>query len=156
MVFGFYFYSDNRKWDNKYWKQNFSWMQQFAVNRHSQYGNPYRRTTFRECTGLTSVVIPDRITSIGRGAFCLCSNLASVVIPAGVTEIDEAAFYGCKNLVSVVNLNPTPQITGDKKMDVFGDVDLKSATLYVPVESVELYKVAEEWKDFGIITVYEL
>jgi hypothetical protein len=66
-----------------------------------------------------------------------------------------AVFYRCHALVSVVNLNPTPQILNAEE-DVFSFVDLRHATLYVPAESVELYKVAKEWKDFGTVRAYEL
>ena len=50
---------------------------------------------FLECSGLTSVVIPNSVTSIGNNAFNSCSGLTSVVIPNSVTEIGGAAFRGC-------------------------------------------------------------
>ena len=31
-----------------------------------------RKDAFRNCSGLTSVTIPNSVTSIGQGAFCLC------------------------------------------------------------------------------------
>ena len=56
---------------------------------------------FRNCTGLTSVVIPDSVTSIGNQAFYNCYNLASVVIGDGVTTIGDYAFYKCTSLESL-------------------------------------------------------
>lgn len=38
---------------------------------------------FYNCTGLSSVIIPDSVTSIGEGAFLLCSNSFVIHTPAG-------------------------------------------------------------------------
>ena len=42
---------------------------------------------FVDCSGLTSVTIPNSVTSIGDGAFIGCSGLTSVTIPNSVTSI---------------------------------------------------------------------
>jgi hypothetical protein len=52
------------------------------------------------CTGVTSVVIPDSVTSIDSGAFWVCLDLTSVTIGNGVTTIGSSAFAQC-NLTSV-------------------------------------------------------
>ncbi len=57
---------------------------------------------FYNCSSLTSVKIGDSVTSIGWSAFDGCSSLTSVVIPDSVTSIGEGAFYGCSSLTSVV------------------------------------------------------
>ena len=53
------------------------------------------------CTGLTSITIPDSVTSIGRSAFNGCTALTSVTVPDGVTSIGDGAFSGCTALTSV-------------------------------------------------------
>ena len=53
---------------------------------------------FRECTALTSVVIPEGVTEIDWCAFDGCTGLTSVTIPASVTEIGWWAFHGCEHL----------------------------------------------------------
>lgn len=54
-----------------------------------------------KCNDLTSVVIPDSVTSIGASAFYNCSNLTSIKIGDNVTSVGDYAFYGCSNLKSV-------------------------------------------------------
>ena len=56
---------------------------------------------FYDCTGLTSVVIPDGVTEIGGAAFRGCTSLTSVVIPDSVTLIDDGAFEGCIGVVNI-------------------------------------------------------
>ncbi len=57
---------------------------------------------FWDCNGLTSINIPNSVTSIGEWAFMQCSSLTSINIPNSVTSIKHYAFYGCINLASVV------------------------------------------------------
>ena len=56
---------------------------------------------FYQCSGLTSVTIPNSVTSIGSYAFYQCSGLTSVTIGNSVTSIGDYAFSGCnlKNLI---------------------------------------------------------
>jgi hypothetical protein len=57
---------------------------------------------FYGCTSLTSIVIPEGVTSIGDLAFLGCTGLTSIVIPEGVTSIGDMAFWGCISLTSIV------------------------------------------------------
>ena len=72
---------------------------------------------FYNCSGLTSITIPDGVTSIGDRAFYNCKGLTSVTIPDSVTTIGERAFYYCTglteiswNAVSVANLNSSSNV----------------------------------------------
>ena len=44
---------------------------------------------------LTSIAIPDSVSSIGKRAFSGCGKLTSITIPDSVTSIGEYAFYEC-------------------------------------------------------------
>ena len=56
---------------------------------------------FYNCSGLTSINIPENVTSIGRGAFKCCSGLTSINIPKNVTSIREYTFLSCSSLTSI-------------------------------------------------------
>ena len=52
-------------------------------------------SAFYDCSGLTSITIPNSITSIGDGAFKNCIRLTSITIPNSVSSIGDRAFSGC-------------------------------------------------------------
>ena len=56
---------------------------------------------FDGCSGLTSITIPNSVTSVGGWAFNGCSGLTSVTIGNSVTSIGVLAFNGCSGLTSV-------------------------------------------------------
>lgn len=51
--------------------------------------------------GVQSVVLPDGMTTIGRGAFYGCSNLQTITLPSTLVEISDYTFYGCSALESI-------------------------------------------------------
>ena len=53
-------------------------------------------------TNLTSITIPDSVTSIGNQAFQNCTSLTSITIPDGVTSIGTSVFYNCTSLNEVI------------------------------------------------------
>ena len=67
-------------------------------------------SAFVNCTGLTSVTIPNSVTHIGYSAFNGCSGLTSVTIPNSVTRISNFTFNGCTGLTSVTIPNSVTDI----------------------------------------------
>lgn len=65
---------------------------------------------FRECDGMSSITINNTITSIGDGSFMYCSSLTSVTIPSSVTSIGDGAFNFCSELTSVTIPNSVASI----------------------------------------------
>jgi len=82
---------------------------------------------------LTSITIPDSVTSIGDDTFFNCTSLASIIIPDSVTSIGDWAFAGCTSLTSVTIPNSVTSI-GD--FAFVGCVNLTSITIGNSVESI--------------------
>ena len=65
------------------------------------------RYAFDKCSSLASVTMSNSLASIGEFAFQECTNLESIVIPNSVTRIDKYAFGGCSKLINV-KMPPLP------------------------------------------------
>ena len=85
------------------------------------------------------------MTSIGHGAFWGCYRLTSITIPNSVTSIDGYAFMNCTSLSSVV-VNNSPFTITETTFE-----NRPNATLYVPKNSKTEYAEADYWKDFKAI-----
>ena len=68
---------------------------------------------FMNCSSLTSIEIPEGVTSIGDSAFYRCSSLTSITIPEGVTSIGEGAFFECESLTSITIPDSVTEIGED-------------------------------------------
>ena len=99
---------------------------------------------FSECC-LTSVTIPNSVTTIGDHAFIYCDSLTSVTIGNSVTSIGDYAFENCSSLTSVYCEAITPPTLSS---GVF-DANAAGRKIYVPAESVEAYKAATNWSEYA-------
>lgn len=95
---------------------------------------------------ITSLVIPDSVTSISDSAFdgC-CKSLTDVTISNSVTNIGNSAFSRCNNLVNITLLPITPPTLGS---NVFNDIPA-SAVITVPKGSLNAYQTATNWSTYA-------
>ncbi|MDR0502060.1 MAG: leucine-rich repeat protein [Treponema sp.] len=102
----------------------------------------------------TSFIIPRGVKSIGKCAFAHCRNLRKIDIGANVVYIGKYAFRKdnrpgeMAHITEVINRSKIPQIIDGCH---FHNNDLKKAALFVPRESVEAYRKADGWGEFGSI-----
>ena len=95
---------------------------------------------FYDCDYIANITIPNSVASIGYQAFNSCSNLTSIIIGCLVSSIGDGAFGGCP-LSSITCLAVIPPTTS-------GFPNTSTAKLYVPKESVELYRTTSGWNFF--------
>lgn len=81
-------------------------------NREGGDGSIYG--AFEDCSGLTSVTIPESVKYVSHSAFAGCSSLTSVTILEGVTSIVDRAFGYCKNLTIQTPENSTAETYAKK------------------------------------------
>lgn len=112
---------------------------------------------FSDCVNLTSLNIPNKVELIDSYAFANDSNLTSLTIGSGVTDIGGSAFENCYKLKNITCYAAIPPSMGTNMgvwqeiIGVFDDVVFSNAFLYVPENSVETYKTADQWDNFAHI-----
>ena len=99
---------------------------------------------FQNCTSLTSINIPSGVTSIGNSVFRYCTSLSSIEIPNSVTSIGSNAFQNCTSLTSITIKAITPPTLGSNVLDSTND-----CPIYVPAQSVDAYKSATNWSTYA-------
>ena len=95
---------------------------------------------FTYCSALTSVTIPNSVTTIGRSVFYFCGSLTSVTIPDKVTTIERTAFYHCSSLTSIKIPNKVTTI-GDYAFSGCGS--LASVTIPNSVTTIKKFAFQE-------------
>ena len=68
---------------------------------------------FGGCTRITSIVIPDSVTSIGVVAFSGCTSLSKVKLSNNLTIIEEGTFRDCTSLKEIVIPDSVTEIRGE-------------------------------------------
>ena len=102
---------------------------------------------FSECSGFTGpLFIPESVITIGNSAFNQCFGFVSLHLGSNLQEIGTSAFSG--NRFNEITSEPSNPPTVNNYN--FGYTNYEKP-LYVPQESVELYKTANVWKEFKYI-----
>ena len=97
-------------------------------------------SAFSDCSGLTSIDIPDSVTSFGGGAFSNCRGLTSIVIPDSVTSIGYNAFFGCYGLTSIVIPDSVTSIGSNAFYNCTGLTEITSYAVTAPTISYSTFR----------------
>ena len=114
--------------------------------RHSYIVNEIGSYPF-STRNIKHIILPETIEIIGYKAFVNNYYLETINIPAAVKEIYEGAFAWCSGLKSLKCDVPDPADIA-LEIDVFKDVNYEECELVVPKGSAELYRAADQWKEF--------
>ena len=98
--------------------------------------------TFNGCTALVNVTLGKRINSMGSSVFGNCPNIEYITIKDGCSVVGEKCFNGCDKIKYIHNNCTEIPTTSSNAFSSY------TATLYVPAESLDAYKVHEVWGQF--------
>ena len=117
------------------------------IDMSNTFVNTFGSGIFYSCTSLTSITLPDSLTSIGSDVFDYCTSLTSITLPEGLTSIGEYSFYFCSSLSLVTSLPTIPPSLGS---GVFSSTHA-NLIIKVPSQSVNAYKTATNWNSYASI-----
>lgn len=109
---------------------------------------------FNNCRCLCdTLVLPDKIESIGSRAFRGCDKLTAVALPSKLGRIKERAFEGCFSLVYISSTAIEPPVI--ENLNAFDGVAKDNFTVEVPEDAVAAYRSANYWNEFKRISAYK-
>lgn len=99
--------------------------------------------TFIDCYRLASIYIPDSITSVSDLFSAVYPS--SCVIGSGITTINGCLYWNAYPISLTIKATTPPTFEGG----YLGCGEFECPTIYVPSESVDIYKQAEVWSSYS-------
>ena len=106
--------------------------------------------TFKDCTGLTSVEIPNSVTIIRADSFNNCTNLFTLIIGSSVNTIDNCAFVDCTSLQTIychAQRPPTCNHIPGNSCEFFQNTPT-DIPVYVSCFTIDQYQADPDWSQF--------
>ena len=109
-------------------------------------------SAFNFCKSLTSVTFSNSLATIGASAFTQCSGLTTLTIPSSVTSINDSAFENCKGFTRIDMLSTTPPTLEGHNSSSSGMVKVFDGTndcpIYVPARAANDYLSSYTWAKY--------
>ena len=105
---------------------------------------------FWSCSSLENIVLPNTVKVIERFAFQLCSNLKHITFPANLMTLGGASFTGCESLKTIKYSSKNPPLMPE--WSPFTDMKPNTCIIYVPAASIENYRNSKYLDIFQIKT----
>lgn len=102
---------------------------------------------FYQCRGLKSVLLTDKIRSIGTWAFSACMYLDELSLGSNLSSVENEAFSDCR-FKNVYSYAKTPAKCGT---NAFADINGQDCVLHVPAGLESAYSSADGWLNFWFI-----
>lgn len=103
------------------------------------------RDAFGKCKELKRVHMPENLETLGRGAFWECRKLEHVTLPRSLRSMGDVEFWYCDHLQSITLLCPTPPAVDSP----FEKERTAPVLLRVPKDNVDAYR-ASSWASLNI------
>lgn len=100
---------------------------------------------FCSSSQMTSITLPEGLTTLGDGAFNSCASLTTVTLPSTLTNAGQLQFGSCSALETVYCYAETPPMGSLSVNTVI------TSTLYVPAGCLNAYQTAIGWNEFSNI-----
>lgn len=109
---------------------------------------------FYNCKQLAEINFSEGLTSFEGEPFYGCTALTEIDLPSTFRSMENQAFYGCTNIKKVTSRAVVPP-THNNNSSILNGCDKTDVKLYVPVMSIDKYRIESGWKTFYTILPLE-
>ena len=105
------------------------------------------RYALYDCRGITSLTVPEGVTTIGNSAFYYCSGMTELRLPSTLLSIGSQIIGYCDALTDIWIDALTPPATSNS----FYGALTANITVHVPYVSYQTYSTTAPWSNFGSV-----